>query len=141
MGRKPRRRQKDRGAPLVAAIPPNPGRPDAEVMPPMRLEEIPTTLDDHAAMGLPAFAYMRRYRLGECTVIVTKEYGKWHLSIAHPRRYPSWDEVAQARYRLLPEDMWVAMFLPPPGEYVNLHRNCFQVFECRNPEADEGGEA
>jgi hypothetical protein len=44
--------------------------------------------------------------LWECTVIVTRaEATGWHLSIAHHARYPTWDEISQARYRLLPEDI------------------------------------
>lgn len=76
-----------------------------------------------------ANSYLRAYRLGECSVIVTREFGKWHISIAHPDRYPTWDEVAQARYKALPADLWMAMILPPPSEYVNVHRYCFQLVE------------
>lgn len=74
-------------------------------------------------------SYYRRYSLGDCSIVVTREYGTWHLSIAHPRRYPTWDEIAEARYRLLPKSITAAMLLPPMEEYVNLHRFCFQVYE------------
>lgn len=69
------------------------------------------------------------------TVIVGKEplgprgEPMWHLSIAHPRRYPSWDEITEARYRFVPDGAMMAMFLPPRGEYVNAHRNCFHLYE------------
>jgi hypothetical protein len=53
----------------------------------------------------------------------------WHMSISHPDRYPTWDEIANARYKLLPADSEFAMMLPPPSEYVNLHNFCFHLHE------------
>ena len=44
----------------------------------------------------------------------------WHLSISAPGRYPTWDEIAHARYSLLPADKHFAMVLPPEDQYVNL---------------------
>lgn len=74
-------------------------------------------------------AYLRAYRLGECSVIVTKEFGRWHLSIAHKSREPAWREIAEARYRLLPGDVTIAMILPPLEDYINMHKFCFQMVE------------
>lgn len=54
---------------------------------------------------------------------------QWHLSIAHPSRYPTWDEIAQARYDLVPDDVTMVMLLPPRREYVNVHKNCFHLHE------------
>lgn len=54
---------------------------------------------------------------------------RWHLSIAHHKRYPTWDEIRDARYELIPDDVMVAMFLPPRTEYVNVHAYCFHLFE------------
>ncbi|NMP21874.1 DUF7694 domain-containing protein [Sulfobacillus harzensis] len=71
---------------------------------------------------------VRVYVMGECTIFVTTdEPDGWHLSISHPTRYPTWDEVAQARYALGPADQNVVMHLPPEREYVNLHDFCFHL--------------
>ena len=62
----------------------------------------------------------------------TREYQltkRCHISISHPHRYPSWDEISCARYDLLPNDVTMMMYLPPVEEYVNLHRNCFHLHE------------
>ena len=64
------------------------------------------------------------YRVAACTVIQTR---KTHLSISHPDRYPTWDEVAAARYALLPRLRDCVMVLPPDDQYANLHPNCFHV--------------
>jgi hypothetical protein len=62
---------------------------------------------------------------------------RWHMSISHrtnehppkPGRYPTWDEIKDARYRLMPQDIYVAQILPPPGEFVNLHGTTFHLWE------------
>jgi hypothetical protein len=96
-------------------------------------KELPTTAEMERSMINAANSYLRRYMLGECSVIVTKEFGEWHLSIAHPSRYPTWDEVAQARYRATPKDVWMALMLPPPEHYVNIHERCFQLVQVEEP--------
>lgn len=60
----------------------------------------------------------------------------WHLSISHPWRYPTWDEIRAARYALVPDEARMTMDLPPSSEFVNVHPNCFHLYECRcAPEA------
>lgn len=61
----------------------------------------------------------------------------WHLSISHrtneerpkPGRYPTWDEIHEARYRFLPDEVTVAMLLPPKNEYINVHATTFHLWE------------
>lgn len=64
-----------------------------------------------------------------CTIFVAREPQGWHMSIAHADRYPTWDEIADARYALLPDEIYAAIIMPPKGEYVNIHNNCFHVHE------------
>lgn len=80
-----------------------------------------------AAGGLEPDA--RAFSFGDCSVLVGRGPRGWHLSIAHPARYPTWDEIAEARYRLVPDDASMALILPSQAEYVNWHPNCFQLFE------------
>ncbi len=97
--------------------------------------------DDEARRRLvnQANAYLRTYRMAECSVIVTREFGRWHLSIAHPRRLPTWREVSQARYRVVPDNATMVMILPPKEAYVNVHRFCFQLVEIDPASLVEGG--
>lgn len=61
----------------------------------------------------------------------------WHLSISHrtnehpprPGRYPSWDEIVSARYLFIPNEIRVAMLLPPREEYINYHETVFHLWE------------
>jgi hypothetical protein len=83
--------------------------------------------------GLPA-VYNKAFARGEVRVWVSRDvYAdgsvRWHLSISCKSRYPTWDEIHDARYALLPNDITVAMILPPKEEYVNLHPNCFHLHE------------
>ena len=78
--------------------------------------------------------YNKAYQMGECAIWVTREvYGnnelRWHLSISCKRRYPTWEEMRDARYDLLPDNLTMAMLLPPKREYVNVHPNCFHWHE------------
>lgn len=84
---------------------------------------------------------LRVYDLDECSVIVCREPDAdgalwWHLSIAHPSRYPTWDEIKVARYALTPEDVPMAMILPRTAEYVNVpaQDNVFHLHELRSNE-------
>jgi len=73
--------------------------------------------------------FAKAYKYGSCAVLVGRENGKLHLSISHAKRYPSWDEIKGARYELMPHDITVAMLLPPPEDYINVHQNCFHLWE------------
>ena len=53
---------------------------------------------------------------------------RWHLSISHARRYPTWDEIRDIRYALVPDEVMVAMFLPPRAQYINVHSFCFHLY-------------
>jgi hypothetical protein len=61
----------------------------------------------------------------------------WHLSISHrtctdppaPGRYPTWDEIRQAREEFVPDEVTVAMLLPPKAEYINEHPTTFHLWQ------------
>lgn len=80
---------------------------------------------------------MRKVHDGTLRSIVAHEPIGWHLSIswtgassATRKRYPTWDEIADAREQLLPVDLCFAMHLPPADEYVALHDTTFHLHEC-----------
>jgi len=71
------------------------------------------------------------FKFGECTVIVSVDAGHWHMSISHQIRYPTFDEIRNARYQFLPNNITVAMLYPPKEEYINVHNNCFHLWEIK----------
>ncbi len=91
----------------------------------MRIKQIP-------APGMIEAIGGKAWMLGECSVFVSVDEERYHLSIAHPSRYPTWDEIKEARENLLPIGKWFCMVLPPPQHYVNVHRNCFHLWEMKD---------
>ena len=79
--------------------------------------------------------YCRAFMWGDCKVFVGQEptgpRGErlWHMSISLPHRYPTWEEIKAARYEFIPDEVTMAMLLPPKGQYVNIHNNCFHLHE------------
>jgi hypothetical protein len=73
------------------------------------------------------------YAVGGCSVIVTREYLRYHLSVARKDRPPTWDEIAGCWYRIvgprLAPDRCGVLPLPSLDAYVNIHPFCYQVVE------------
>lgn len=69
-----------------------------------------------------------------CIVIYSVENGREHVSVAHPKRYPNWNELTFVRYKIMKKDVRVAQILPPRDEYINAHENCFHLWEMNEDE-------
>jgi hypothetical protein len=90
-----------------------------------------------------AVGYQKDLRDGHLSVFVALEPPGWHMSISHrsnlvdvtghyiPGRYPTWDEIHEARYQFIPDKVTMAMLLPPSGEYVNVHPTTFHLWQIR----------
>jgi hypothetical protein len=70
--------------------------------------------------------------MGRCHIIITKDNGKWHLSISTPNNQPSYKEIKEARYKFLPDNIYMAQIFPPKSEFVNLHPFCHHLWEIKN---------
>jgi len=89
---------------------------------------VPATVE--AGLAAQGSTRIRGYRSPSgVSVLVTLDLGQWHLSISAHGRYPTWDEIADARYALCPDYITMALLLPPPWEYVNLHENTFHLHQ------------
>ena len=71
----------------------------------------------------------RAFKVGGCQALVSQQRVGWHLSISRPDRLPTWEEVRDARYALVPDEAVMALLLPPRDEYVNVHAHCLQLYE------------
>ena len=104
----------------------------------------PQTLAWARTTGEPGIrCHQRDVDDGHLTVLVAKctdpsfDAPRWHLSISHrtnahppqPGRLPTWEEIAEARYRFVPDEAQMALFLPPRAEYVNVHETTMQMWE------------
>jgi hypothetical protein len=66
-----------------------------------------------------------------CTILCGIEPQGWHISISHKDRYPTWDEIKTVRYKLAPKDIAMSMIFPTEKDYVNIHENCFHLYELK----------
>lgn len=69
------------------------------------------------------------FRMGRCNIIISIDDGKWHLSISTRNASPSYKEIKEARYKFLPNDIYMAQIFPPKEEFVNLHPHCHHLFQ------------
>lgn len=73
----------------------------------------------------------RAYTQGDLLIIISPPHGEssWHMSISTEHRDPSWYEIRDAWYTLVPDASKIngAMFFPPKDEYVNVQEYCFHV--------------
>lgn len=80
------------------------------------------------------------YPGGHLSVITEPGPDGFHLSISHryharkdaaavPGRYPTWDEILEARDLFCPRDRTFAMLMPPAAQYVNIHPTTFHLWE------------
>lgn len=53
-----------------------------------------------------------------------------HLSISHPDRYPTWDELLMAKAEFLTDEQEAIQVLPRKSEYVNVDKHCFHLWYC-----------
>jgi hypothetical protein len=62
------------------------------------------------------------FRFGRCRVIVTIDEGAWHLSIStdSPKILPSYKEIKAARYKFLPDEIYVAEIFPPKADFISI---------------------
>lgn len=82
---------------------------------------------------LSTMPYCRAFHWGDCHVFVGQEPNiGWHLSISCDHRNPTWEEIKAARYDLIPDDVTIAMILPPTSQYVNVHNFCFHLHQIPN---------
>lgn len=114
----------------------DPARTERRPVAPLAIREIP--VPDAAQPGYEqsmnhygcSDRYIRTFILGDCSVLVTREFGKLHASIAHPRRDPSWNEIRAARDAFFPRGCGVVQIIPGKDDlYVNAHAHCFHLWE------------
>ena len=59
---------------------------------------------------------------------------KWgellHVSMSRPDRYPSWNEIIEVKLHFFGDLKDSMMVIPKRTDYVNVHKNCFHLWEC-----------
>ena len=53
---------------------------------------------------------------------------RMHLSLSHPKRLPTWDELVRAKELFMGTDVEAWQCLPRRDMYVNMHPNCLYIW-------------
>ncbi len=69
-------------------------------------------------------------RVIETTEVLDDKRRYMHLSISHPDRYPTWEELLMVKERFVGDEEEAIQVLPRKSEYVNIHPNCFHLWFC-----------
>ncbi|GEM_PF-2959807 len=90
---------------------------------------MPVPTDSHDAE-----AFVTKCGIGVIkTIDNTPKWGALkHVSISREDRYPSWEEILEVKEHFF-GDVDCMMVMPKKEDYVNIHRNCFHVWQM--PEA------
>jgi len=67
----------------------------------------------------------------ELSVIITLDDNMVHLSIAHPERLPTYEELKGARYAFLDPDKTFGQLFVPKKFWVNKHPYCLHLWEIK----------
>lgn len=81
-----------------------------------------TASDEYGHYSTGVFAYKGLF------IIIAIEGGKWHLSVS-AKQPLGYYQIKQIRYEFLPNSIQVAQIFPPREEFVNVHQNCFHLWE------------
>lgn len=66
------------------------------------------------------------YTWGRCLAIV-EHRDRWHMSVSHPERLPTLDEVLAIRQGALPDDIDVAVLLPSGKQRKKIDEGMMEV--------------
>lgn len=65
------------------------------------------------------------------SVSVEGDDRRWlHVSLAHQKRMPSYDEIKLVKEMFIGRDKYAAMIFPPVDKFVNLHKTCLHLWHC-----------
>lgn len=92
----------------------------------------------------PHEAWQTPIRMGQLTAIRGHERtgiegdgeARWHLSISHRFRLPTWEEIRAVRDALLPADVVLCIPHPPRAWWLSLHPNCLHLWEINDPDLE-----
>lgn len=75
--------------------------------------------------------FMGKFR--GCNVVLTQDAGLWHMSVSRNDRLPTYDELKDARYQLMPDVKYAVQIFPPQGDFVSVHQFCLHLWEPKEP--------
>lgn len=86
-----------------------------------------TELARRVALLPSGVAFQGEHQRG-LSIIATVEGQELHVSVAHPDRLPTWEDLKIVKAMFWHTEADVIQFLPPESEYVNVHEYCLHMY-------------
>lgn len=77
---------------------------------------------------MPLNSTMRVFRMGECQIIFANEMRQWHISVTCEQRYPTWDELRDIGWALVPGKKLYIEVPTQQEPYLNAHPFCLHMW-------------
>lgn len=65
----------------------------------------------------------------EITIWHNEDEGGWHMSMSKKDKMPTYEEMKDMRYKMLPNRIYACEIFPPREEFVNRHPFCRHLWE------------
>lgn len=76
-----------------------------------------------------AFVLTHPLTMVKLRVIAVADALGWdHVSVSHPKRCPTWSEMAWVKRQFFTDDECVVQFHVPARDHINLHPNCLHLW-------------
>lgn len=115
----------------VTSMPHRP-RPSAELLAVCEPKILPGNWQEHQR-GADGCSYVNlKQRLSIIWSVAQEADGRWwqHVSVAHPVRLPTWDELVSIKEWPIGRDVDAYQVIPKRETYVNIHEHCLHLFRC-----------
>lgn len=77
------------------------------------------------------------FNIRGCTINVTiDDNGLFYMLISKKGQFPTHTDVAHARYKYLPDDIYMIEIFPPMLEYVKFQKNTISLWEIKKGKND-----
>lgn len=62
-------------------------------------------------------------------IIAVEDGEGWdHVSVSHPKRCPTWDEMSWIKRLFFADDECVVQYHPAVADHINVHPNCLHLW-------------
>ena len=85
----------------------------------------------------PVNASTWRHLTAPLLALTSVDHGRWHMSVSHRDRIPTWTELGDARDALLPPDLFFMLPHPPRRYWLNLDHRVLHLWEMNDPKLVE----
>lgn len=101
------------------------------------MTDINNPIEWESVAGGPPGSNVFRHLTRPLIAIRSLDMGRWHLSVSHVSRIPTWEELGLARDALLPEAAFLCVPFPPRRYWLNYDRRVLHLWAFNDSELQE----